>query len=174
MQRAKRSVERPSSSIRQAGSQVRSLGTARAGRAPAAADAVAFMIGGETAEDHDTTTLSRDEGRRRWLYPGRPWEPGGQFISPTGHLSLLPGARVPEGTEDRGRRTARQAATTTCPVMMRTRPVQSCRVVPCRVLWRAVRCAALCCPVPCSPVLPGLFHQRRGRIGAFLSLIVLD
>lgn len=57
----------------------------------------------QTGEDHDTTTLSRDEGSHWWFYPERPLEPGGQFISPTGQFSPEPACPREERTADKAR-----------------------------------------------------------------------
>lgn len=78
---------------------------------------LAVEIEVQTGEDHDTTTLSRDEGSHWWFYPERPLEPGGQFISPTGQFSPEPACPKEEKTadkartEDKGQRTGERDVT---------------------------------------------------------------
>lgn len=80
---------------------MRSLGTSSWLCVCVCAVAVAFKIEVRTGEDHDTTALSSDEGSHWWFYPGRPYELGGQFISPTGQFS-------PDPASPRGQRNSRQ------------------------------------------------------------------
>lgn len=90
-------------SIRQPGPEMRSLGALGSGCCVCSCSG--FQDRGRTTEeDHDTTTLSRDEGRREWFYPEKPLELGGQFISPTGQFS-------PEPASPREKRTADKTGT---------------------------------------------------------------